>query len=121
MTTSRDVIAKVLWDSSSAAFQSGYDRADLILKALLCAPESVRLELAAQLNPWLAIETAPKDGHFVWLSNGHLIRIGFWEQSSKRWVDFVRSEAREGRTDLLFAPTHWLPLPLPAAPSEDKP
>jgi hypothetical protein len=62
MTTARDVIANMLrcgFDGKGlVSFEAG---ADAIVTALLSAPESVRLELAALLNPWREIETAPKD------------------------------------------------------------
>jgi hypothetical protein len=51
MTTARDVIASVV----------GIEAADRIMNRLRAAPDSVRLELAARLNPWRKIETAPKE------------------------------------------------------------
>lgn len=47
MTTARDVIAKC-WDDKG---ELGEQNADVILRALLSAPESVRLELAGKLLP----------------------------------------------------------------------
>ncbi len=66
---------------------------------------------------WRPIETAPKDGSPIWLSTSANIRVGFWE--ADRWVDLSLAEHGGGRRDLLFTPTHWMPLPEP--PDERQP
>lgn len=79
-------------------------------------PDSVRLDLAALLNPWLPIETAPKNmpilicnpaiGNGVGI--GKLVKNHF----TGYWVE--ETTGRAIKND----PTNWLPLPAP--PSEDK-
>lgn len=99
MTTARDVIANILNDWSKVPYDIG-DLPERIIADLLCAPEPVRLALAAKLNPWRPIETAPKDRPIlVWMWDGWA--VAKWNAESPRpywewWAD------------------------LPAPPSEDK-
>jgi hypothetical protein len=64
------------------------------------------------MTDWQPIETAPKDGRFIWLGDSSGLRIGFWAR--ERWADMARAE-EGGPRDLTFAPTHWQPLPKPPA------
>jgi hypothetical protein len=61
---------------------------------------------------WQPVETAPRDGHFIFLSDGHIMRIGFWCEATDRWIDMIREEAK-GPSDLLFKPAFWQRLPSP--------
>jgi hypothetical protein len=64
----------------------------------------------AALNEWQPIETAPKSTKPIWLACDCAMRIGYW--SEERWRDFFGESPRH---DVLFTPTHWMPLPgLPA-------
>jgi len=118
MTTVRDVIAE--WARRDdvrlgSLPDGGYALADAILELILSAPESVRLELAAKLNPWRPISEAPKDGTKIltaipWLPYAKPL---FWAKYANDW----RCPATENR-DGPYEPTHWLPLPAP--PSEDE-
>lgn len=62
MTTARDVIAEILCELDALGKPDDLDReiADLFIDKLVAAPESVRMELVALLNPWSPIETVPK-------------------------------------------------------------
>ena len=110
MTTARDVIAKA-FEGIVYDFHSNV-AADIITNALLSAPESVRLELAAALNPWRPIETAPIGPRILGLvpiKNHRLIIVLLTKGGL--WLD-------EQLHPMPYLPTHWLPLPAP--PSEDK-
>jgi len=63
-------------------------------------------------SPWRPIETAPKDGTPIWLSDGEarFPLVGWWEETDEEdsvptgwWHDAQR----------FFTPTHWMPLPEP--------
>lgn len=76
---------------------------------------------AAARSAWLPIDTAPKDGASVWVSDGFHMRIAFWESGRKYeyrgsvgggWRDLFLLEATR-RGDLQFTPTLWQALPSP--------
>lgn len=73
------------------------------------------LRAAAAKEWWRPITSAPKDGTFIWLTDGSFLRIGYWyvvtaDASKEHWADFALAEV--GRpSDLAFVPTHWQPLP----------
>ena len=56
---------------------------------------------------WQPIETAPKDGVFVLITDGDVVLIGCYEDHLTAW----RSDADQCR--LWSDPTHWQPLPAP--------
>jgi len=64
---------------------------------------------------WYPIETAPKDGTEILLTDGHYKRTGYWARRINRWsMDAAVA---------LNMPTHWMPLPAPplsASPQESK-
>jgi Protein of unknown function (DUF551) len=114
MTTVQDVIAETLHGRMFMSATEAQSSADEILAAIISAPEPVRLELAALLNPWRPIETAPKDEMFIY----------YWPRDGKRCIGLayrtVSGDWRdsEGNWHIRLEPTHWFPLPAP--PSEDK-
>ena len=59
------------------------------------------------LPEWRPIETAPKDGVFVLITDGDVVQIGYYEDHLMAW----RSDADQCR--LWSDPTHWQPLPAP--------
>lgn len=79
-------------------------------------PDDVAKALLAERRTiWQPIETAPKTGEFIWLSNGRMMRIGYWyvvtaDPSQEHWADMIRAE-RGGMGDLQWKPEYWLPLP----------
>lgn len=69
---------------------------------------------------WQPIETAPKDGSFIWLSDGFFMRVGYWyvvtrDPSQEHWSDMLRAEGGHG--DLQWEPKYWQPVPLPPVQS----
>jgi hypothetical protein len=121
MTTARDVIARRILDVFLDGERCKDTVADAVLDALLSAPESVRLELAALLNPWRPIETAPKDGDTYLLGcfgeHGYGMQfVAFWDDEATTATNHWQTADGIAYHDNL--PTHWLPLPAP--PSEDK-
>jgi len=114
MTTARDVIAKYVHEALIARGPGADMVADQIIAALISAPDSVRQELAALLNPWREIETAPKHGTkiLVYTTRKGTARaeVAYWHQPE--------NPAAEGFWTAGIKATHWLPLPAP--PSEEK-
>ncbi len=76
--------------------------ADLEARLATAEAEVVRLR-----EPWQPIETAPKDGVFVLITDGDVVQIGYYEDHLTAW----RSDADQCR--LWSDPTHWQPLPAP--------
>ena len=79
-------------------------------------------DLNRELGAWQPIETAPKDGSMVLLSDGTYVDAGFYHDGSgcyghRGGAGFF---CEEDRGNLLtasnFQATHWMPLPPP--PSE---
>ena len=58
---------------------------------------------------WLPIETAPKDGYEILITNsgiGMVVRIAFWDNArGGGW------RVWPGREEPIHAPSHWMPLP----------
>ncbi len=79
------------------------------------------------LPTWQPIETAPKDGTDVMLSNGKSVSVGSWLHQEPvirerrdldgRYIDQDEFDGFEGWVDwgggMQPAPTHWMPLPPP--------
>mgnify|MGYP001593031715 CR=1 FL=1 len=88
----------------------------------ICGPglqisESEVGQILRLLRGWESIETAPKDGTFIWLSDGFFMRIGYWyvvtkDPSQEHWADMALAEAHE-KASLQWKPTHWQPMPKP--------
>jgi len=136
MTTARDVIEYMAagmygknWNSDDPEKRPGERMKDVwreyardALGGALSAPDSVRQELAALLNPWREIETAPKDGSEIdlwckapiWAKAG---RVADCWYSAGKWWRYAEGSQPDCREEVHNA-THWLPLP--ARPSEDK-
>src|SRR5438445_2683320 len=108
MTTARDVIAEWLMDWNVArSTNSACDIADSLMDRLVEAPESVRLELAAKLNPWRPIETAPKDGTRILV---HTTRKGIPRAEVLYWHQ-PGNPAAAGFWTAAIRPTHCFLLP----------
>lgn len=112
MTTARDVIARKLHDLDDL---NGVTRcfyvADQQIAALLSAPEPVRQELVALLNPWRPFKDAPRDGTEVLaITDTGSIRVDWFDEQLSSW-----QWANERGDDRYVK---WQNLPAP--PSEDK-
>lgn len=66
-------------------------------------------------DKWLPIETAPKDGTDVLLSNGKGVWTDFWDSEIGLWMYCDQWERTNADFDA--APTHWQPLPAPPLPT----
>jgi hypothetical protein len=110
MTTARDKIAEIIdemvrYDGFMGAWDA-HDAADEILAAL---PDTI-----APLV-WEPIETAPKDGTCILISNGKDgifsgMYVGYWYQEGG-WKFSIKNRIPDA--------THWMPLP--ASPTGEKP
>lgn len=78
-------------------------------------------ELQAEVDRcrWQPIETIPKDEPVLWLTNGRIIRLGWWVDGEEHeahgtvgggFIDKSMAEAG-GVRGLPFAPTHWMHVP----------
>lgn len=101
-----------------------YDRdtARLIECAILAAGPG---DAVAPKPGWLPIETAPKDGTHIILSNGATVAEGWWEYQEPyirekrdidgRYIDQEESDGFDGWLDCQGGmqpdPTQWMPLP----------
>ena len=63
---------------------------------------------------WQPIETAPKDGTPVLVHDEGAIEIATWDSDSDAWRDCSGHK-------MWPSPQHWMPLPDPPAPREEKP
>lgn len=86
-------------------------------------------EIAALRQPWQPIETAPKDGTHVILTNGAAVSEGWWEHQEPYIrperdayggiQDQAESDGYDDWLDVLGGmqpiPTHWMRLPAPPA------
>lgn len=122
MTTARDVIA---WKLAKADKQVEprpwhYKGADLALEALFSVPEPVRLELAAKLNPWRPIETAPKNDTEIEVKLlGGNRAIVFWDGGTEEAANKFPWCTSDGIGYQETTVVRWRPL-FPATLSEDK-
>lgn len=62
---------------------------------------------ANAISPWKPIDTAPKDGSWVWLYfPPALARTCYWEPEWQRWVPVATLPVPE---NFISPPTHWAP------------
>jgi len=109
MTTTRDVIAQSLRNNLDDV-RSCEELAAEIEKDLLSAPGSDHQELAALLNPWREIETAPTDETYILMwGPPNNYGVGYFSEKGQSW-DWDNHNPGK--------PTRWCALPAP--PSEDK-
>ena len=70
------------------------------------------------MNEWQPIETAPKDGTRILVYNGS-IYVAAWEEATmtlkekKDWVYSCYSLNGWNYYEIVYEPTHWMPLPKP--------
>lgn len=65
------------------------------------------------MSEWKAIDTAPKDGTEVLVSEGRDLPmyVAYWDDEVERWIDPGMSPHADAQFE--NAPTHWMPLPEP--------
>lgn len=117
MTTVRDVIAKC-WDDKGAL---GEQNADVILRALLSAPDlEPHPELAAKLNPWRSKqEIALSDiAGIAAAAEQDISEVERWWPPARRGSNANRAHERMIARIRAIAQTARNSLPAP--PSEDK-
>jgi len=61
------------------------------------------------MSEWQSIDTAPKDGTPILVSNGDSCAAVYW------WPQVWMGTVHNGMRD----PTHWMPLPKPPAKEAD--
>lgn len=59
---------------------------------------------------WQPIETAPKDGEAIILTNGGAVVYGYFEEDCNKWL---YHDYPDNYNLYPFIPTHWMPLPEP--------
>lgn len=98
-----------------------------------CDAEIDRLRAELQARQWQPIETAPKDGSEILLSNGREVAQGWWMHKESFTIEHRDLDGRYlGQTEddgytgwfdhnggMQPDPTHWMPLP-PAPPQGEK-
>ena len=57
---------------------------------------------------WQPIETAPKDGDGLILTNGYIVCCGYWEDDIQTWL---YHEYPDSYNAYRIYATHWMPLP----------
>ena len=69
---------------------------------------------------WKPIESAPRDGTPILVCVTYSRQEGGWH--TEQWVDWTGGTyvwpMFQQRVDILFPPTHWMPLPKPPVESE---
>ena len=108
--TARDVIANAI-DHPDFDRKHPIAAAERVLAALQAAPEPVRLELVAMLNPWRLIDTAPFQKTVFVGRIYEKVRV-----TAYRWAPNSGWKHAHTSEEICFQPTHWLPLP--ASPSK---
>ena len=68
------------------------------------------------MSEWQLIETAPKDGTWICLTDGKTVAPAYWGPTyfsyDPDWIVYSHRSDSEG-VHLKGAPTHWMPLPQP--------
>jgi hypothetical protein len=63
------------------------------------------------MSEWQPIETAPKDGTDIIVSDsGELVSVAFFCEDTEMWFDSMN---HNGYDHTVRNPTHWMPLPAP--------
>ena len=70
-----------------------------------------RLDSVCVQSPWMDIETAPKDGKRILLSEEQQQVVGYWAVNICTWICDWNHE------EIPWQSTHWMPLPAPPTQS----
>lgn len=65
------------------------------------------------ISGWKPIDTAPKDGSRIILTDGVSVDAAEWD-FIEEWVKNVESSTGFNYYSKFYAPTHWMPLPTPS-------
>lgn len=108
-------IVKLLVGNDWQIDQASPEAVDLIAQALTAA--------ITRANEWRPIETAPKDGTAIWVTDGSRAEgASFtndrWVKNTGTTIPWVGSDDYGGLEDLWDEPTHWQPLPTPPSGRE---
>lgn len=118
-TASHPIAGQMLVDAGNGLL------ADLLIDA------AVTIELLSsglRACDWQPIETALKDGSYIWLGSPSSVRVGFWRNGAEYenhnsvgggWIDKCAAEQVLGTNGLHFEPTHWMPTPKPPSPASN--
>lgn len=60
---------------------------------------------------WQPIETARKDGIYIWLADSSNRRVCWWSPVYEEWLDVYDLDRNGVCRSLYFKPTHWQNLP----------
>lgn len=87
----------------------GLDKCEAAIDAAIREREEQAKVIARLKNPWMPIETAPKDGTWVlaFSPDGETLGVAQW--TGTQWRDSGNSEDVEWEWNV----THWMPLPPP--------
>ena len=96
--------------SSGIFAEAIHERCGLLLRALKQREARVRELEAAQ--EWQPIETAPKDGTSVLISNGVSVGEAHYEEYAEGWF-WAGGHSTDAVDYKVWTPTHWRPLPPP--------
>lgn len=61
------------------------------------------------VSGWQPIETAPKDGNWIILTDGKDVRTAYWAVSHYFWC--LTADDNSYGTETFDNPTHWMPIP----------
>lgn len=76
---------------------------------------------------WQTIDTAPKDGSVIHISQGRNVVSAYWSQCAEAfggdeefpWVFLDPTNGTNGYMGGRFGPTHWMPLPPPPLDTQE--
>lgn len=115
------------WDSMCAkAYKSLHSDCPLLEDEVLSEMHKyVGALMIAKMSDWMPIETVPRDGTKIIISDGVLVEEAFWQADIRRTREFVR-KAKDGDVyrveesdigywscDEIYDPTHWKHKPKP--------
>ena len=65
------------------------------------------------MSNWQPIETAPKDGTRILLTDGDDCGVAGWDDDRKEWIVACVAYMDHNEYVDFYAPTHWMPLAFP--------
>jgi hypothetical protein len=111
------MVSKNAWEKVMNCSQFYEDDSIAVTASVSCG-KSIVADMA--INPWRPIDTAPKDGSFVFLGffgkeNHEMLPpaiVGYWERDG--WFEPQECyQLDDEEVDEQDRPTHWMPIPPP--------